>query len=101
MVAALLLLLKLMARRMPVRPALQAAPVDDMRMLAAYRRRRAEYWSGYEFWSEVAKLGGLLACKEDGDPGWQTLWRGWQRLAHVGMMTLGVNLFHGETVHCG
>lgn len=28
----------------------------------------------------VARLGGFLARKRDGLPGWQTLWRGWQRL---------------------
>jgi hypothetical protein len=30
----------------------------------------------YEFWREVAKLGGFLARRRDGEPGWQTLWRG-------------------------
>jgi hypothetical protein len=33
-----------------------------------------------EFWRAVAQLGGFLARKSDGDPGWQTLWRGWLRL---------------------
>lgn len=33
-----------------------------------------------EFWRLVARLGGFLARKSDGDPGWQTLWRGWLRL---------------------
>ena len=28
----------------------------------------------------VAGLGGFLGRKGDGDPGWQTLWRGWQRV---------------------
>jgi hypothetical protein len=28
----------------------------------------------------VARLGGFLARKGDGLPGWQTIWRGWQRL---------------------
>jgi hypothetical protein len=28
----------------------------------------------------VARLGGFLARKGDGNPGWQTIWRGWQRL---------------------
>ena len=28
----------------------------------------------------VARLGGFLARKGDGQPGWQTIWRGWQRL---------------------
>jgi len=33
-----------------------------------------------EFWRSVARLGGFLARKSDGQPGWQTLWRGWLRL---------------------
>lgn len=33
-----------------------------------------------EFWRSVARLGGFLGRKSDGDPGWQTLWRGWQKL---------------------
>jgi hypothetical protein len=33
-----------------------------------------------EFWRAVARLGGFLARKSDGDPGWQTLWRGWLKL---------------------
>jgi hypothetical protein len=32
------------------------------------------------FWHSVARLGGFLARKHDGDPGWQTLWKGWFRL---------------------
>jgi hypothetical protein len=28
----------------------------------------------------VARLGGFLARTGDGEPGWQTIWRGWQRL---------------------
>jgi hypothetical protein len=37
----------------------------------------------------VAKLGGWLGRKSDGPPGWQTLWRGYQRLAD---MLLGIEL---------
>lgn len=32
------------------------------------------------FWIAIAKLGGFLARTGDGDPGWLTLWRGWQTL---------------------
>jgi Transposase DNA-binding len=37
----------------------------------------------------VAKLGGYLGRKGDGPPGWQALWRGYQRLAD---MLLGIEL---------
>lgn len=34
----------------------------------------------YEFFREIAKLGGFLGRKHDGEPGWQTIWRGYQKL---------------------
>lgn len=33
-----------------------------------------------DFWHGVARLGGFLGRRSDGEPGWQTLWRGWLRL---------------------
>lgn len=41
------------------------------------------------FWISIARLGGFLARKGDGNPGWLTLWRGWQTLMH---MTRGYEL---------
>ena len=35
------------------------------------------------YWISIARLGGFLNRKADGDPGWQTLWRGWQTLSHL------------------
>ncbi len=37
-------------------------------------------WSNRNVLVAIARLGGFLARKHDGLPGWQTLWRGWQRL---------------------
>lgn len=34
----------------------------------------------YEFFRELAKLGGFLGRKHDGEPGWQTVWRGFQKM---------------------
>jgi hypothetical protein len=36
-----------------------------------------------QFVDQVARLGGYLARKCDGPPGWQSLWRGYQRLADI------------------
>lgn len=36
-----------------------------------------------DFVRAVAKLGGFLGRKGDGEPGWRTLWRGYQRLRDV------------------
>ena len=97
-VAVRRLQLKLAARHAPQRPALAAGPVDHVRVLAAYRGVRAEDWSIYQFWREVAKLGGFLGRKGDGEPGWQTLWRGWQQLD---LMTIGAQLARAENPNCG
>jgi len=37
-------------------------------------------WSNRNVLVATARLGGFLARKHDGMPGWQTIWRGWQRL---------------------
>ena len=34
----------------------------------------------YEFFREVAKLGGFLGRKGDGEPGWETTWHGYQKM---------------------
>lgn len=47
----------------------------------------------------IARLGGFLARKGDGNPGWLTIWRGWHRLLD---MTEGYNLANGiEDKKCG
>ncbi|MFN7893528.1 MAG: IS4 family transposase [Pirellula sp.] len=37
----------------------------------------------YEFFRQLAMLGGFLGRKHDGEPGWQTIWRGYRRLHDV------------------
>lgn len=34
----------------------------------------------YEFFRELAKLGGFLGRTGDGEPGWQTIWRGFKKM---------------------
>lgn len=34
----------------------------------------------YQFFREIAKLGGFLARKGDGEPGWETVWTGYQKI---------------------
>jgi hypothetical protein len=36
--------------------------------------------SAEHLWQAVARLGGYRGYQGDGLPGWQTLWRGWERL---------------------
>jgi hypothetical protein len=37
-------------------------------------------WTNENVLMATARLGGFIGRKGDGLPGWQTLWRGWQRL---------------------
>jgi hypothetical protein len=67
-------------------------PQTYLKVLAAYSARKAAErgprarppvtadMSVRQFVIEVAKLGGFLARNSDGPPGWQTLWRGWEKL---------------------
>jgi hypothetical protein len=89
--AARLLGLKLDARRTPDKPASRAVPSEHVRMIAIKRGRDPAAMTCREFWRETAKLGGFMGRKGDGDPGWQTLWRGWQLLD---AMVAGAMLYH-------
>jgi len=54
-------------------------------MLKPARRkiRRVRDLTTYEFYREVAKLGSFLGRRSDGEPGWITMWRGWQKLNNL------------------
>lgn len=97
-VSVRLLALKLAARskaRAGARP-----PVDDLhiQLLAAHQGIEAESLTAYTFWREVAKLGGFLGRKGDGEPGWQTLWLGWMQLD---AMAFGARLAQQRIAKCG
>jgi len=85
-VSVRLLQLKSAARTTPNRPATEVVPQRWITMLHAARkkiRRKTSQITAmtiYEFYRELAKLGGFLGRKCDGEPGWITIWRGWQKL---------------------
>src|SRR3982751_3052173 len=57
------------------------APAAALKVLAAKLQRPAEcFESNRAFLRGVAQLGGFLARTSDGEPGWQTLWKGWSVL---------------------
>lgn len=70
----------------------ELVPQTYLKVLSAYLARRASRrgpraaqppgrdMSVLQFVTEVARLGGFQARKSDGPPGWQTLWRGWEKL---------------------
>lgn len=77
--AVRLLQLRSAARETPERPADEVVPQDWITMLRHLRRgRRIE--TVREFFRELAGLGGHMLRKGDGEPGWITLWRGFEKL---------------------
>jgi hypothetical protein len=79
-VAVRLLQLKSLARTTPERPAAEVVPPRWITMLQAVRRRRTPSLTVRDFYRDLAQLGGFLGRKSDGEPGWITLWRGWEKL---------------------
>jgi hypothetical protein len=88
-VATRLLRLKTVARSEPDAPAARAVPEKYVRALAACRGLEERKLTSRAFWIEVAKMGGFLARRGDGDPGWLTTWRGWTELE---LLTAGFEL---------
>jgi hypothetical protein len=64
----------------PQAPAEQVATAAEIQVLCAFHKQAAAPLSVREFVRGVAKLGGFLGRKHDGEPGVRTLWRGYQRL---------------------
>lgn len=58
----------------------QVATADEIQVLRAVHKHTAAGLKVREFVRGVAKLGGFLGRKHDGEPGVLTLWRGYQRL---------------------
>jgi len=82
-------LLSLVAvRLLPVRTEARLAPaapaaVDPTLITLLAKRRgkpREHFATNRDFHRGVAMLGGFLGRMTDGEPGWQTLWRGWHEL---------------------
>jgi hypothetical protein len=89
-VAVRLLSTKMLARSRP--EAFEAAESFGPEMLAILEKKLGEPkggWTNCNVMIATARLGGFLARKHDGMPGWQTIWRGWQRLM---WMCEGANL---------
>ena len=81
-----LLQLRSAARETPDRAAEEVVPRLWVTALRRLRRgRRIE--TVREFFRELAGLGGHMLRKSDGEPGWITLWRGFEKL-HIALRAL-------------
>lgn len=90
-VAVRLLSAKMLARSRPA--AFEAAAGFGPEMLTILAKKIGPPkggWNNQNVIIATARLGGFLARKQDGLPGWQTIWRGWQRLMWMceGLKTL-------------
>jgi hypothetical protein len=79
--AVRLLQLKTVARHEPERPAEEVVPKPWIKMLYHLRKRPPRRpCTVRDFFRDMAKLGGFLGRKSDGEPGWITVWRGFEKL---------------------
>lgn len=53
---------------------------EEAQVIAWQEQEPVEQLSIGRFLRAVAQMGGFLGRKSDGEPGWQTLWKGWVRL---------------------
>ena len=51
-----------------------------MSLATSFCGRPEDGWTNRNVLRSIAKLGGFIGRKRDGEPGWITLWRGWQFL---------------------
>jgi Transposase DNA-binding/Transposase Tn5 dimerisation domain len=80
-VAARLLQLKSIARVDPERPAEHVVPKRWIQMLSCVcKSPRKPIHTVRDFFRGLAGLGGFLGRKHDGEPGWITLWHGFEKL---------------------
>lgn len=92
-VAVRLLSTKMLARSRP--ESFEAANSFGKEMLSMLEQKLGKPeggWTNKNVLIATARLGGFLARKHDGMPGWQTIWRGWHRLI---WMCEGANLIRG------
>jgi hypothetical protein len=98
-VAVRLLSTKMLARSRP--ESYEAAAGFGPEMLAILEKKLGKPkggWTNRNVLVATARLGGFLARKHDGMPGWQTIWRGWQRLM---WMCEGSEILNHSSKRCG
>jgi hypothetical protein len=90
-----LLQLRAAARKAPDEPASTHVPSPyRIALCASVKSQRsprqakrvaptAETITNREFYRQMAQLGGFIGRKSDGEPGWQTLWRGFEKLHNM------------------
>lgn len=79
-IAILMLYLRGIARTEPNQLAREVIPEAACKIICKRYTLQVDTLTTSCFWRSVARLGGFIGRKSDGEPGWQTLWDGWMRL---------------------
>lgn len=88
-----------LARNRPDEPvAPESFGATALELLSAKYEMPKTGWTNRSVLMAVARLGGFLARKNDGLPGWQTIWRGWHQLF---WMCEGLELLKEKAKRCG
>jgi hypothetical protein len=78
--AVRLLQLRALSRLQPELPAKKVVPAPWIEALRLMLRKKRPLHTIRDFIRAMASLGGFLGRKADGEPGWQTIWHGFERL---------------------
>jgi hypothetical protein len=70
----------MVARRDPEQPAAQVVPKQWLAGVYLLLKKRGPMKTVREFFRGLAQFGGFLGRKEDGEPGWQTVGGGLEKL---------------------
>lgn len=86
-IATQLLAIREHCRLSPTTPVEEKVPRTWIILVERYLRVKLK--TVRDFWHAVARMGGFIGRKSDGEPGWQTIWKGYKRLQD---MLLGADL---------
>lgn len=86
-IATKLLAMREYCRLFPTTPVENEIPERWITLVERYLRVKLK--TVRDFWRALARMGGFIGRKSDGEPGWQTIWKGYKRLQD---MLLGANL---------
>lgn len=93
-IATLLLAIRERCRLNPETPATESIPKVWINLAEQRMKRnglKIRINTGRDFWRCIAKMGGFIGRKSDGEPGWQTIWKGFVKLQD---MLLGISLLN-------
>ncbi len=78
-IATRLLAIKFFARQNSSEKAKDHFPILGVQLLCSRYNLSVDDMTCHQFWRSLARLGGFIGRKSDGNPGWQTTWKGWVR----------------------